>query len=137
MSTKNTLVLLLLLIGHWFGFGQRIDDFETYTNGDDLLSLTDSSWGTNSNGSLVVSDDSGPFQPFQGDHYALTGNDVTAKYSLWLAQGEWHLNVATIVGGTDAWRRNRQIVIRVGGTIVLNTAVDNTSADWVSLTPDV
>ena len=57
---------------------------------------------------------------------------MTAKYSLWLAQGEWHLNVATIVGGTDAWRRNRQIVIRVGGTIVLNTAVDNTSADWVT-----
>ena len=36
MSIKNTLVLLLLLIGHYFGFGQRIDDFETYTNDAEL-----------------------------------------------------------------------------------------------------
>ena len=132
MSIKNTLVLLVFIMSHLSGLSQRIDDFETYTNGDDLPALSDSSWGTNSNGSLIVSDDSGPFKPFQGDLYALTGNDVTAKYSLWLAQGTWHLNVATIVGGTDAWRRNRQIVIRVGGTVVLNTTIDNSSSDWVA-----
>ena len=124
---KHLFTLLFIFLSATL-VAQHSEDFESFTSGDDILSSTD--WSAFA-GHTFTASDGGTFTPFAGNIYGLTGNDQVAIYQKWMAVGSWQLSVATIVGGTQNWRRARNIVIKIGGVVSKTIAVDQTIANWV------
>jgi hypothetical protein len=124
---KHLFTLLFIFLSATL-VAQHSEDFESFTSGDDILSSTGWSAFT---GHTFTASNGGTFTPFAGNIYGLTGNDQVAIYQKWMAAGSWQLSVATIIGGTINWKRTREIVIKIGGTVSKKIAVDKTTANWV------
>lgn len=126
---KNYTIILVLFAFTYSVKAQVTDDFESYTDGYDLVANT--AWGAWDSNSFLGSDGTGFYTPFEGSKMGITGNDVTPTYGVFLVANDYVMTVYTKIDADQNWKRTRTIKVSTGNGELATSTVDNTDNGWV------